>query len=297
MGVNERDFRPALITKLLKILPVKIDAHQHFWKFDPVRDSWINDDMKVIQRDFLPADLLPLLQANNLDGCVVVQSDQTEAENSFQLKNAETHDFIKGVVGWVDLRAENVEERLEYYSQLPKMKGFRHVLQGELQRDLMLQPAFMNGISKLAQFNFTYDILIFPDQLQYVPQLANAFPHQKFVIDHIAKPFIKKGIIDEWAQQIAIIGKLPNVWCKVSGMVTEADWHSWQLADFTPYLDVVVKSFGINKLMYGSDWPVCQVAGGYSKMIDIVQQYFASFSPAEQSAFFGKNAVEFYNLS
>ena len=159
-----------------------IDAHQHFWKFDPVRDSWIDADMAVLQKDFLPNDLILHLQENNFEGSVVVQSAQSEEENLFQLDNAARHNFIKGVVGWVDLQATNVEERLTYYSSFNMMKGFRHVLQGEQQRDLMLSPGFMNGISKLQQFGFTYDVLIFPDQLQYIQQLIALFPDQKFVI-------------------------------------------------------------------------------------------------------------------
>lgn len=274
-----------------------LDSHQHFWKFDPVRDSWINDEMSVIQRDFLPADLEPVLVANGFDGCITVQSDQTEAENDFQLKNAETHDFIKGVVGWVDLQADDIEERLEYYSQFEKMKGFRHVLQGENQRDLMLQPKFMYGISKLAKFNFTYDILIFPDQLLYAAQLAAAFPNQKFVIDHIAKPLIKDGKIDGWKEDIQAVAQYENVHCKISGMVTEADWNNWQPEDFTPYLDVVVEAFGVNRIMYGSDWPVSLVAGGYERSLAIVQQYFSLYSAAKQDLIFGENAAAFYNVT
>lgn len=275
---------------------MKIDAHQHFWQFDPVRDSWINDDMAVIQRDFLPQDLWPVLQANGIDGCITVQSDQTEAESDFQLQNAAGNDFIKGVVGWVDLQAHNIEERLAYYSTFDKMKGFRHVLQGEPQRDLMLQPKFMHGIGKLAQHNFTYDILILPDQLQFVPQLLKAFPNQKFVIDHIAKPDIKHQSITDWKKDIEAIALFDNVNCKISGMVTEANWQQWQSEDFTPYLDVVVNAFGTKRIIYGSDWPVCLVAANYERTLGIVTQYFAGFSQAEQADFFGLNAAGFYNL-
>ncbi|CAA9526696.1 MAG: L-fuconolactone hydrolase [uncultured Segetibacter sp.] len=274
----------------------KIDAHQHFWKFNPVRDSWITDEMSVIQRDFLPPDLQPLLRENDFDGCVVVQSDETEQENIFQLDNAAQNGFIKGVVGWVDLQANNVEERLAYYSSLPKMKGFRHVLQGEANSALMLQPNFMNGISKLAKHDFTYDILIFSDQLKYIPQFVSSFPAQKFVIDHIAKPLIKEGKTDEWKKEIQAVANYENVWCKISGLVTEADWKLWKVDDFTPYLDVVTKAFGTKRIMYGSDWPVCLVAASYSQMLSIVKDYFSGFSDDEQDAFFGGNASKFYNL-
>ncbi|WP_448702025.1 amidohydrolase family protein [Mucilaginibacter sp. AW1-3] len=275
---------------------MRIDAHQHFWIFDPVRDSWITDDMAVIQRDFLPADLQPILQQNHIDGCIAVQADQSETQNSFLLELASENDFIKGVVGWVDLRAQNIEERLEYYSQFENMKGFRHVLQGEEDRALMLKPEFMNGIGKLKKHGFTYDILIFPDQLQYVPGFVNAFPDQKFVIDHIAKPDIKNRKVADWAKEMRAIAELDNVWCKVSGMVTEADWKNWKTDDFEPYLDVVFEAFGVEKVMFGSDWPVCQVAASYNAMAGIVTQYTSTLSLSEQSVFWGENAVNFYDI-
>ena len=274
----------------------RIDAHQHFWQFDPVRDSWIDESMSVIQRDFLPADLQPLLTQHQFDGCVVVQSDQSEKENDFQLANAGSADFIKGIVGWVDLQSPGVEERLSYYSSFNKMKGFRHVLQGEADRALMLKPAFMNGISKLAQFGFTYDILIFPDQLKYVAELVTAFPDQRFVIDHIAKPPVKAQQIKEWSKDIRSLSGYENLYCKISGMVTEADWKNWKKPDFTPYLDTVVESFGTNRIMFGSDWPVCLVAASYASMLEIVTDYFSSFTQHEQEQFFGLNAIQFYNL-
>ena len=177
------------------------------------------------------------------------------------------------------------------------MKGFRHVLQGETQRDLMLTPKFMNGISKLEKFGFTYDILIFPDQLQYMPQFVTEFPNQKFVINHIAKPCIKAKEINEWKKGIEAVAEYENVYCKISGMVTEADWHNWNPEDFTPYLDAVAYAFGIKRIMYGSDWPVCLVAGGYDKMLGIVKNYFASYSKTEQDLFFGEKAMQFYNLT
>lgn len=275
---------------------MKIDSHQHFWIFDPIRDSWIDDSMKVIQRDFMPLDLQPALQKNGLDGCVVVQSNQSEEENEFQLKNAGAYDFIKGIVGWVDLRSSNIEERLEYYSQFPAIKGFRHVLQGEPQRDLMLQPAFMNGIRKLKTFGYTYDILIFPDQLGYTKEFVQAFPDQPFVIDHIAKPAIRDKQISDWKKDMAEIARFDNVYCKISGMVTEANWSGWSNDTFKPYIDAIVEQFGTKRIMYGSDWPVCQVAASYDEVFNIVKEYFSSFSSEEQDLFFGKNATAFYNL-
>ncbi|HEX8356098.1 MAG TPA: amidohydrolase family protein [Segetibacter sp.] len=275
---------------------LKIDSHQHFWKFDPVRDSWITEDMAVIQNDFMPANLQPLLLENGFQGCVTVQSDQSAAHNLFLIKQAQENSFIKGVVGWVDLQAHDIEDQLLQLARFEKMKGFRHVLQGEAERDFMLRKQFMNGISKLKNCNFTYDILIFPDQLRFIPAFVSAFPEQKFVIDHIAKPAIKDGKIEDWKKDIEAVAAYENVWCKISGMVTEADWKGWKTSHFTPYLDAVTEAFGMERIMFGSDWPVCLVAASYKKMLFVVEDHFSAFSTPEQEAFFGGNATEFYNL-
>jgi L-fuconolactonase len=275
---------------------MQVDAHQHFWKFDPVRDSWITGDMAVIQKNFMPLDLQPILQQNRFDGCIAVQADQSEAQTDFLIDLAEEYNFIKGIVGWVDLQADNVKERLEHFSQFKIVKGFRHVLQGEAQRDLMLSPKFINGIASLQKHNFTYDMLIFPDQLNFSKKLVAQFPGQKFVVDHIAKPYIKKSKIKEWKEDMQQLAKHENVWCKISGMVTEADWKEWKSEDLKPYIDVVVESFGVHRIMFGSDWPVCLVAASYPKVVDIVKDYFSSYSTNEQQKIFGGNAVEFYNL-
>lgn len=274
----------------------KIDAHQHFWKYDPVRDSWISEAMSVIQKDFLPSDLKPLLEKNGIEGCVVVQSDQSEQENAFQLLNAEENDFIKGIVGWVDLQDRMVEDRLAYYKDFRKLKGFRHILQGEPVRDLMLKPDFKRGIGLLNKYGYTYDILIFPDQLGFARELISEFPDQKFVLDHIAKPYIKFKKISEWKSDIKQLAKYENISCKISGLVTEADWQNWTKNDIRPYLDVVVEAFGTKRIMYGSDWPVCLVAASYDEVLGIVTDYFSSFSKHERDLFFGYNAIEFYNL-
>ena len=275
---------------------MRIDAHQHFWKFDPVRDGWITDDMSVLRRDFLPGDLQPLLQQNNFDGCVAVQADQSEEETCFLVDLAKDNAFIKGVVGWVDLQADDIEERLKYFRQHEVVKGFRHILQGEKQRDLMLYAGFKKGIALLEQFNFTYDILIFPDQLKFANQLVRSFPRQKFIIDHLAKPYVKTKQIVEWKKEIVQISQYENLYCKISGLITEADWHSWKEKDLIPYLDVVVEAFGSNRILFGSDWPVSLLAGSYEKIVRLVSDYFASFSKAEQDQFFGKNAIQFYNI-
>jgi L-fuconolactonase len=272
-----------------------IDAHQHFWKYDPVNYSWINNDMQVIRKDFLPADLEVELNENKVQGCIAVQADQTEDETDGLIVLAAKNDFIEGIVGWIDLRSDKIEERLQHYRQFPKMKGFRHVLQGE-ERSFMLQKDFLNGISKLDEYGFAYDILIFPHHLEAALQLVEQFPHQRFVIDHVAKPNIKDGKINEWKAGIEKLARHPYVFCKISGMVTEADWHNWTAEQLKPYIDVVMENFGIDRIMFGSDWPVCLVASSYSKWLQTVQDYFESFSKEEQEKVFSGNAIKFYNL-
>ena len=274
----------------------KIDAHQHFWQFDAVRDNWINEEMAILKNDFLPAELQNLLNKNGMDGSVVVQSDQSEKENEFQLKNAEENDFIRGVIGWVDMQSPDLKDRLSYYQQFKKLKGFRHLLQGETQRNLMLKPSFKHGIGLLNKYGFTFDLLVLPDQLKYVKELVSTFPDQPFVVDHLAKPFIKNKDIASWKKNMTALTPYKNLYCKMSGMVTEADLKIWKQEDLIPYMDVVVETFGTNRLMFGSDWPVCLLAATYQQTKNITDEYFSTFSITEQEAFFGKNATDFYKL-
>lgn len=273
-----------------------IDAHQHFWNYDPITHAWMGEGMANIRRDFLPEHLGHVLQQNGIDGCVAIQADQTREETDFLLDMASQYDFIQGVVGWVDLRGDDIEEQLAAYGQNHMVKGFRHILQGEAQRDFCLQQSFLKGISLLEQYNFTYDLLIHSDQLQYIPELVAQFPKQRFVLDHLAKPPIKEREIRDWKRDIERVAAHENVYCKVSGMVTEADLHAWKPEDFSPYMDVVVNSFGTERIMYGSDWPVCLAAGAYEEVINITKCYFQSFSSPEQDRFFGGNAKKFYGL-
>ena len=280
--------------KHVSIMP-NIDSHQHFWNYHPVKHEWIDNEMAIIRQDFLPSDVISILDENNIDGCVAVQADQTEKETDFLVSLAKENEFIRGIVGWVNLRADDVKERLNHYSQSSAIKGFRHILQGE-DPSFMLQPDFLRGIAALKEFNFAYDILIFPKHLTAAIELVKKNPNQLFVVDHIAKPNIKKGLIDEWKKDIQTIAQFENVYCKISGMVTEADYHHWKKSDFIPYIDAVVESFGTNRIMFGSDWPVCTVAATYQQVQDIVKTHFKSFTKNEQDLFFGENAVKFYKL-
>ena len=272
-----------------------IDSHQHFWKYNPERLSWISEEMAAIQKDFLPDNLKDVLLKNKVYGCVTVQVDQNEEETNWMLSLAEEHPFIKGIVGWVDLQAPNIIERLQYFSSFPKLKGFRHILQNE-EPSFLQQPSFVRGISYLKNFNFTYDILIYPQHLKAALELVKKFPKQKFVINHLGKPAIAKGHYCGWEKDIKSLSEFENVYCKISGMVTEANWNTWTSENLRPYLDTVVKTFNTKRIMFGSDWPVCLLAASYGNWLQTVQQYFSSFSKNEQEDFFSGNAKQFYNL-
>ena len=273
-----------------------IDSHQHFWVYEAEKHAWIDDDMKVIRKNFLPEDLKTIYQENGIGGCVAVQADQTLAETDFLLDLAQKNDFIKGIVGWVDLRASNIESVLGKYSHFQKLKGFRHVVQGEADHNFMLRPDFLNGIAALEKYNFTYDILIFPHQLGAALELVKRFPKQKLIIDHIAKPYIKDGFYDGWATLMKAISEYPNVYCKLSGMTTEADYNNWTPKQIEPYMQLVLDAFGANRILFGSDWPVCLVAGNYTKTKELVTNFIAKLSTKDQASIMGANAMQFYNL-
>jgi L-fuconolactonase len=275
---------------------MKIDSHQHFWQYDITRHQWITPQMRAIRHNFLPHDLINILKINGIEGTVAVQVDQTEQETNYLIELANDFSFIKGVVGWVDLQAEDIEARLEYYSNFPKLKGFRHIVQSETDSDFLLRPNFLNGISKLQQYNFTYDLLIVEKQLPAANAFVKKFPNQKFIIDHIAKPKINIGQLEPWANQIREIALNENVSCKLSGLVTENDWNLWNESDFRPYLDVVFEAFGVDRLVFGSDWPVCMLAASYGQVMEIIQNYFQQLSDAEKAQIWGKNAINFYGL-
>lgn len=275
---------------------MRLDAHQHFWKFDPYRDSWIDETMGVLKRDYLPSDLKPLLTTNSIDGCIAVQADQSEQETEFLLHLAEQFDFVKGVVGWVDLRDKNLEKRLEYYSQNQYFKGLRHIVQAEKQ-DFLLLKDFQNGISKLSRFDLTYDILIYPFQLNAAIELVKQFPKQQFIIDHIAKPEIRNQKISDWKIGIQLLAQNPNVACKISGLVTEADFTNFSPSDFTPYLDIVFECFGEDRILFGSDWPVCLLAATYQDVLLLIEEYTARFSEEQNKKLFGGNAARIYKIT
>lgn len=274
---------------------IRLDAHQHFWKYSTAEYPWMQPDWPI-RRNFLPPDLEREQAKVGFDGSIAVQARQTLEESRWLLELAGQNRVIRGVVGWVDLRSDRVEEQLARFAAHAKFVGVRHVVQDEPDDQFMLQPDFLRGIGELKQFDLAYDVLIYPRQLPAAIKLARRFPEQPFVLDHIAKPLIKDRVLSPWDQQIRELAKFTNVTCKISGMVTEAKWDGWKPEDFKPYLDVVTEAFGEDRLMVGSDWPVCLLAASYNQVIDLVSDYFGSLGASAQAKVFGGNAAKFYGV-
>jgi L-fuconolactonase len=274
---------------------MKIDSHQHFWIYNKEEFGWMGEGMEPIMKDHLPEHLLKELKNVRFDGSIAVQARQSLQETEWLLTLADQFDIIKGVVGWVDLRSPEVIKQLELYSKNPKLVGVRHVVQDE-SVDFILGEDFLNGIRLLKQFDLAYDILVFPNHLPNAIKFVELFPALTFVVDHIAKPLIKTKTISPWKEDLERLAKFKNVFCKVSGMVTEADWYQWRSEDFTPYLDIVFNTFGPDRVMIGSDWPVCKVAGDYNKVLAIVINYIKDFSESDKAKILGGNAMNAYKL-
>lgn len=274
---------------------MRIDAHQHFWNYDPRQYGWIGPDMDVLKKDFLPPDLEPLLKRSGMDGCVAVQARQTEAETNYLLQLCERYDFVNGVVGWLDLTDPQVDARINAYSGRPHLKGIRHTIQSE-PAGYMTATHFMRGVRLLAPAGLTYDLLISESQLEEAYRFITGIPETKIVIDHIAKPAIRHQSFDHWACWMKKISGFPNVYVKLSGLVTEADWSGWKREDLYPYLEFCLEHFQPGRLMIGSDWPVCQLAADYLTAIAIVSDYIQVLSQSEQEAILGNTAIEFYHL-
>ena len=276
---------------------MKIDSHQHYWHFNTADYGWMGENMSVIKRDFLPTDLLPELKSIDFDGSVAVQARQSLEETNWLLQLADEHPHIKGVVGWLDLQSEQVEAQIAAFAKHPKAVGVRHVIHDEEDIDFMLRPAFIRGVQQLEKYDLAYDILIFPTHLANTIEFVKQFSDKQiFVVDHIAKPLIKDGIVSPWKEDIAALAKFPNVYCKLSGMVTEADWNTWKPENIRPYLDVIMEAFGPERILIGSDWPVCLVAGKYSEVMQVVIDYISTFTEKEQALMLGENAAKAYGI-
>ena len=275
----------------------RIDAHQHFIDDTPEDYPWIDDRMQTLRRAYLPADLKPLLDDLSFDGCIAVQARQSSRETEWLLQLAEEHDWIRGVVGWVDLRSPDVRQQLERYSRSAKLRGVRHVIHDEPDDDFILGEDFNRGIALLHEFGLTYDLLVFEKHLPQTIRFVGQHPRQRFVVDHLAKPNVKAQAIDDWSRRIRTLAAHGNVYAKLSGLVTEADWHGWREAEFTPYLDAAFEAFGPERLMIGSDWPVCTVSRDYRSVMNVVIRYLdRRCTPRERERVLGGNAARFYGI-
>jgi L-fuconolactonase len=275
---------------------IRLDAHQHFWKYGPEEYAWIGNTMAELKRDFLPENLKPLLDQCSFDGAIAVQARQSLEETEWLLDLAGQHDFIRGVVGWVDLCSPHVREQLERLAKREKLVGVRHVVQDEPDDHFMARSDFRHGIASLAEFGLVYDLLVYPHQLPAAVDLVRALPARTFVLDHIAKPPIAEGQLDPWARNLRALAAFPNVSCKLSGMVTEARWKQWKSSDFAPYLDTVFEAFGPSRLMIGSDWPVCLLSSNYSDAVGIVADFIGQLTASEREGILGGNCARVYRV-
>ncbi|SRR6266404_625305 len=276
---------------------MRIDTHQHFWRYNPQEFGWIDDSMAALRRDFLPHDLEPELAAAGFDGSIAVQARQTLDETRWLLDLAASSRSILGVIGWVDLRSPDVRLQLEEFAGNPKLLGIRHIVQSEPDDRFLLQPEFLRGITVLEEFDLTYDILIYPKHLPVAAEFVQRFPRQRFVLDHLAKPPIKSGDLHPWNSEIRELAKSPNVFCKLSGLLTEADWKNWKPEHIAPYLDIAFDSFGPDRLMIGSDWPVCTVAASYSRAMNVIREYLSKYPTHVQDTVLGENAQRLWMLA
>ena len=275
---------------------MRIDAHQHFWSYSAAEYPWIGKGMERLAHDHLPKDLATLAAAEGIGGTVAVQARQSLEESRWLLELADANPLIRGVVGWVDLRSTHVVDQLREVAEHPKFVGVRHVVQDEPDPRFLLGESFLHGIGKLTTFGLTYDLLLYPQQLPAAAEFVGRFPEQPFVLDHLAKPRIKAGELDPWRHDIEALAAHGNVLCKLSGLVTEAAWQGWKRADFTPYLEVALETFSPERLMFGSDWPVCTLAAEYADVIGIVRDFLAPLAAAEREAILGGTASRFYSL-
>jgi L-fuconolactonase len=274
----------------------RIDAHHHLWRYTAEEYGWIDDKMAALRRDFLPADLRDEMRAADIEGAVAVQARQTLDETDWLLELADKNEQILGVVGWAPIAEEEFAELLQALVQRPKLKGLRHIVQGEPDENYLLREDFNRGIRQMAGTGLVYDILIYERHLPQTIRFVDQHAEQQFVLDHMAKPRIREGVLEPWATNIHDLAKRENVACKLSGMVTEADWFDWTLEGLRPYLDVVMKAFGPKRVMAGSDWPVCLVACGYAQWFGLLEEYFAGYDTMEREAIFGGNASHVYRL-
>lgn len=276
-----------------------IDSHQHFWQHSqPFDYSWQDaEELAPIRRDYLPADLEPQIKQAGVDRTVFVQTQHNVEENRWVLKLAEEYNFIAGIVGWVDLASEKCEEQLEEFKDHPKFVGIRHITQDEPDDDFIVRPEVLRGLKVLQKHQVPFDLLFYVKHLGHAATLARELPELPMVIDHLAKPHIKDGVTEDWIANFRAAARFPNVFCKLSGMITEADWNTWKPADLKPYVETALECFGPERCMFGSDWPVCELAGTYEQVHSALVEVLGPIGESESAAIFGQTATRFYGLS
>jgi len=273
-----------------------VDSHQHFWQVGLFDYPWMTPELGVLYRDFRPEMLAPIRQGNGVAQTILVQASNSIAETRWLLSLAEEHSFIAGVVGWVDLQSDQAADQLDELAADAKFKGVRHLVESEPADDWLARPRVIHGLRQLSSMGLSYDLLVHTRHLKHARTAVDHCPDLRFVIDHLAKPPIASGEIDEWARQMKEIAIAPNVWCKLSGLVTEASRTSWRVEDFIPYVDRALEYFGPQRLMFGSDWPVCLLAASYEQVIEVFQTLLADLSDEERELIFAKNASQFYRI-
>ena len=273
-----------------------IDSHQHFWQVGRFDYPWMTRDLGVLYRDYLPDELAPILRTNGVEKTVLVQASNSIAESRWLLSLADENDFIAGVVGWVDLMSSDVDAQLIELTAHPKFKGVRHLVESEPQDDWIIQPAVLSGLKRLSTYGLSYDLLVHTRHLKHVPRVAESCPDLVLVIDHLAKPPIAKHALDEWSQAFKPLASYRNIHCKLSGLVTEANWTSWQTDDLRPFVEFALESFGTDRLMFGSDYPVCLLAASYDRMLESFQEILTNLSDTEREKIFSRNAARVYRV-
>ena len=286
------------IVQPFKVIVLIIDSHQHFWQLtQPFDYDWLKStEHAAINRDFLPTDLKPLIQSSGVDKTIFVQTQHNLKENRWALGLADENDFIAGIVGWVDLAADDCEQQLLEFKAHPKFVGVRHITQDEPDDDFIVSPKVLRGLKVLESHSVPFDLLFFVKHLKHANTLGNQLPGLPMVIDHLAKPNIKEGAIALWRDDLQTAAKHPNIYCKLSGMITEADWENWKPADLRPYIETALEAFGAERCMFGSDWPVCELAGSYEQVHSALNETLSALSSSERSAIFGNTAAKFYGL-
>ncbi len=273
-----------------------VDSHQHFWQVGRFNYPWMTPESDGLCRDFLPDVLRPVLESNGVGQTILVQASNSLEEARWLLQLADEHPFIVGVVGWVDLQSRDVASQLDEFVTHAKFKGVRHLVESEPNDNWLSQADVIQGLQQLASRNLTYDLLVQPRHLKYALATVSECSNLRFVLDHLAKPPVATGEIDEWARALKPLAACPNVWCKLSGLVTEADWTTWQVEDLRPFVETALEYFGSQRMMFGSDWPVCLLAATYERVLEACQKLLANLEEKDRQHIFSKNALEFYRI-